>query len=302
MVANKDSDFTDTSVASRLSHRAPPADTAMSSTGHKTVLIVHAHPEPTSVTRQLVDIACDVLQRQGHQWLQSDLYAMGWKAVFDAQDFPQRIDRERLSFIAESGHAYAHGQQTADVVEEQRKLAAADAVLLVFPLWWFGMPAIMKGWVDRVWAYGLAYGYRGAGNAYRYGDGGFAGKRALLAVAVGGPEIDYGPRGINGPLEQLLFPITHGTLFFPGMQVLPSFAVYGAAGIDADDFAITTRAWRNRVEHLFDETPIAFRRQNGGDYPDRHMLADHVAPGRTGLLAHIDDAPVIRAVHGAGHR
>src|SRR3546814_2900129 len=48
---------------------------------------------------------------------------------------------------------------------------------------------------------------------------GFAGKRALLAVAVGGPEIDYSPRGINGPLEQLLFPITHGTLFFPGIQV-----------------------------------------------------------------------------------
>src|SRR3546814_12636686 len=85
------------------------------------------------------------------------------------------------------------------------------------------MPAIMKGWVDRVWAYGLAYGYRGAGNAHRYGEGGFAGKRALLAVAVGGPEIDYSPRGINGPLEQLLFPITHGTLFFPGIQVLPTF-------------------------------------------------------------------------------
>lgn len=48
-------------------------------------------------------------------------------------------------------------------------------------------------------------------------------KRALLSVTVGGPEVDYGPRGVNGPLEHLLFPITHGTLFFPGMDVLPTF-------------------------------------------------------------------------------
>src|SRR3546814_3617526 len=98
---------------------------------------------------------------------------------------------------------------------------------------------------------------------------GFAGKRALLAVAVGGPEIDYSPRGINGPLEQLLFPITHGTLFFPGIQVLPTFAVYGAASLDAQGMAETSAAWCSRLERLFVDAPIAFRPQNGGDYPDR---------------------------------
>lgn len=254
------------------------------------ILLVHAHPERTSVTRRLVESAAQVLTGQGHEVVRSDLYAMRWKAVFDAADFPVRVDPGRLSFVDESRHAYAGGCQTADVEDEQRKLRAADAVILHFPLWWFGMPAIMKGWVDRVWAYGLAYGYRGAGNTHRYGEGGFAGKRALLAVAVGGPAIDYSPRGINGPLEQLLFPITHGTLFFPGMQVLPTFAVYGAAALDAAGMAEADAAWRGRVARLFDDAPIAFRAQNGGDYPDRHVLADHVAPGRTGLMAHIAEA------------
>ncbi len=251
------------------------------------ILLVHAHPERTSVTHRLVESALDVLTEQGHEVEQSDLYAMRWKAVFDAEDFPARLDPRRLSFIDESRHAYAGGRQTADVENEQRKLRAADAVILHFPLWWFGMPAIMKGWIDRVWAYGLAYGYRSAGNAHRYGEGGFAGKRALLAVAVGGPAIDYSPRGINGPLEQLLFPITHGTLFFPGMQVLPTFAVYGAAAIDAVGLAAADSAWRGRVARLFEDTPIAFRPQNGGDYPDRHVLADHVAPEQSGLMAHV---------------
>ncbi|HEY0294203.1 MAG TPA: NAD(P)H-dependent oxidoreductase, partial [Bordetella sp.] len=114
-----------------------------------------------------------------------------------------------------------------------------------------------------------------------------AGKRALLAVSVGGPAKDYSPRGINGPLEQLLFPITHGTLFFPGMQVLPTFAVYGTGGIDAQGMAAAAAAWRGRVERLFDDEPIAFRPQNGGDYPDRHALADHIAPHQAGLTVHI---------------
>ncbi|MDO5288192.1 MAG: NAD(P)H-dependent oxidoreductase [Pseudomonadota bacterium] len=262
----------------------------MPSNSPKKVLVVHAHPEPTSVTHQLAETACETLKAQGHEVMQSDLYGMGWKAVFDAQDFPKRINPERLSFIDESGHAFAHGCQTPDVEQEQRKILAADAVILLFPLWWFSMPAIMKGWIERVWAFGLAYGYQGAGNTYRYGEGGFAGKRALLAVSVGGPAQDYSPRGINGPLDQLLFPITHGSLFFPGMQVLPTFAVYGAGGLDAAGMAKAAAAWRTRVQRLFDDAPMAFRPQNGGDYPDRHVLAEHVAPGQTGLMAHIADA------------
>jgi NAD(P)H dehydrogenase (quinone) len=149
------------------------------------------------------------------------------------------------------------------------------------------MPAILKGWVDRVFAYRLAYGFKGAGNRYRYGDGAFKGKRALLSVTVGGAERDYSARGINGPLEQLLFPITHGTLFFPGMDVLPTHAVYGTGQIDAEGVAAAKAAWRLRLEGLFEDAPIPFRPQNEGDYPDGRILGSHVAVGQNGLLAHV---------------
>ncbi|XBS71171.1 NAD(P)H-dependent oxidoreductase [Acerihabitans sp. KWT182] len=259
----------------------------MAPISRKKILIVYAHPERTSVTSRLVAIASEALIAQGHEVMRSDLYGMGWKAVFDEHDFPKRCDASRLSFIEESRHAFCEGCQTPDVEEEQRKILAADAVILSFPLWWFSMPAIMKGWVDRVWAYGLAYGYQGAGNAHRYGEGGFAGKRALLAVSVGGPAADYALRGINGPLEQLLFPITHGTLFFSGMQVLPTYALYDAGVIDAKGLAKAASDWRGRVSRLFEDEPIAFRSQNGGDYPDRHVLAEAIAVNQTGITAHI---------------
>ena len=253
----------------------------------KRVLIIHAQPEPSSLTRQLVDVSVECLTAQGHEVLQSDLYAMRWKATFDEHDFPERANPERLSFGAESAHAYRHDRQTADVEAEQDKVLAADAVIFQFPLWWYGMPAIMKGWIDRVWAAGLAHGYKGAGNAYRYGEGAFKGKRAMLSVAVGGPAEDYAPRGINGPLEQLLFPITHGSLYFPGFDVLPTFAVYGTGALTAAGAAAAKEAWRTRLQGLFEDAPIPFRPQNGGDYTRTNELKPHVAPGQTGLMAHI---------------
>lgn len=256
----------------------------------KNILIVYAQPEPTSLTRSLVDVSVQALEQQGHTVATSDLYGMNWKAVFDASDFPARENQERLSFIKESAHAYATNHQTADVTAEQQKLRDADAVIFHFPLWWFSMPAIMKGWIDRVFAYGLAYGYQGKGNAHRYGEGGLAGKRALLSVAIGGPEIDYSSRGINGTLEQLLFPITHGSLFFAGMEVLPTYAVYSADRLTSTDFKEVQTAWRARLDGLFSDALVPFRPQNGGDYPDRHVLADDVASNASGIVAHIADS------------
>lgn len=262
------------------------------------ILIVHAQPEPTSLTRHLVKVGVETLERQGHEVLLSDLYGMNWKASFDKHDFPFRADPQRLGFIPESEHAYMNGLQTEDVEAEQKKILAADAVILQFPLWWFGMPAILKGWIDRVYAYGFAYGYKGAGNRFRYGDGALKGKRAMLSVMCGGPEQDYSPRGINAPLEQLLFPITHGMLFYPGMDVLPTFAVYGTGRISPEGVAEAEAAWRLRLEGLFNDAPIPFRPQNGGDFPDSHVMASDVAVGQAGLLAHIADKSTAEHSHG----
>ncbi|SEL07167.1 NAD(P)H dehydrogenase (quinone) [Roseateles sp. YR242] len=265
-----------------------PSNSSIPLPRRRRILIVHAQPEPTSLTRSMVDTARQAFEAQGHEVMASDLYAMQWKAVYDEQDFPQRLDPTRLSFVAESGHAYGGGTQPPEVVEEQRKLLAADLVILQFPLWWFGMPAIMKGWIDRVWAYGLAYGYRGAGNRHRYGEGGLHGRRALLSVTTGGPAQDYGPRGINGPLDQLLFPITHGTLFYPGMEVLRTHAVHGAGRMDAAAVQDTLATWAQRLNGVFEETPIGYRPQNGGDFDERrHALQAHVAPGVEGFAAHL---------------
>jgi NAD(P)H dehydrogenase (quinone) len=71
------------------------------------------------------------------------------------------------------------------------------------------------------------------------------------------------------------------------MTVLPIFAVYGTVQANADALATAQEEWRSRLSRLFDERAIPFRRQNDGDYPDGHALAERVAPDLSGIVAHV---------------
>jgi hypothetical protein len=117
---------------------APPARSQASTgaTSLSNVLVVHAHPESKSLTSALKDLAVETLTAQGHTVQVSDLYAANWKAVADRGDFLAQAQPDRLSYAAESRHAFATGTQSPDVEAEQQKLLWADAVLLSFPIWW----------------------------------------------------------------------------------------------------------------------------------------------------------------------
>lgn len=254
------------------------------------VLLVYAHPEPRSLNGSLRDFAVQRLTQAGHAVKVSDLYAMKWNAVLDASDTLQRADPQRFYASDESRHAFERGLQSADIALEQDKLMWADALILQFPMWWFSMPAILKGWVERVYAYGLAYGVgehseRRWGD--RYGEGKMAGKRAMLIVTAGGWASHYGPRGINGPMDDLLFPIQHGILHYPGFDVMPPFVMYRADRVDDARFAREREALGEQLDALWTRAPIPFRIQNAGDYDIPAMtLRTDIEPGRSGFGIH----------------
>ena len=257
------------------------------------VLLVFAHPEPRSLNGALRDVAVAELEARGHEVRVSDLYAQGWKSEIDRADFPKLADDARLSIATASGEAFKAGALTNDVKAEQEKLLWADAVILQFPLWWFTMPAILKGWVDRVFAYGFAYGVGEHSDERwgdRYGEGVFAGKRAMLIVTAGGWEPHYAARGINGPIDDLLFPINHGILYYPGYDVLPPFVAYGVDRLDENAFAAVAGRLRERMRTLATTPPIPYRRQNAGDYliPSMQLRPGLGDPGKTGFALHMD--------------
>lgn len=254
------------------------------------ILLVHAHPEARSLNGTLARFMREHLEAAGRTVQVSDLHAMRWKATLDADDFPARDRATPFRPAGDSQQAYASGQQTRDVAAEQAKLLWADTVILQFPMWWFSMPAILKGWVDRVYAYGFAYGVgehseRRWGD--RYGEGTLAGKRAMLVVTAGGWASHYAPRGINGPIDDLLFPIQHGILYYPGFTVLPPFVVYRSDRMDAARLAQVQAELAARLDTLATVAPVPFRPQNAGDYDIPAMtLREPIAPGRTGFGIH----------------
>lgn len=250
------------------------------------VLWVFAHPEGKSLNGSLRDFGVRTLQAGGHEVRQSDLYAMGWKAVADRADFADSEPGERLVYAASSHRSFKNGTQAADVQAEQDKMMWADVVLLQFPLWWFSAPAILKGWFDRVLAAGWAYRVPDPANSkrnLRYGDGTLKGKRGMLIVTTGASAASAGPRGLVGHIDDLLFPINYGVLWYTGISVLPPFLIHGANRMSPEEYETVQAALGARLAALQTTPPIAYRSQNGGDYDDDFVLRPGIAEGIDGL-------------------
>jgi NAD(P)H dehydrogenase (quinone) len=105
-------------------------------------LVVVCHPLEDSLCHALAHAAVESLAAAGHSVEVEDLYRPAFAPALSAD--------ERRCY-------YAAHYDAAAVEAQAARLLVAEALLLVFPTWWFGFPAVLKGWFDRVWAPGIAY-------------------------------------------------------------------------------------------------------------------------------------------------
>ncbi|MFI9235244.1 NAD(P)H-dependent oxidoreductase [Streptomyces sp. NPDC053079] len=251
----------------------------------KKILVVSAHPEPRSLNASLTAFAVEHLRGAGHEVRVSDLHAMKWKATVDADDFPDHCADQRLDVLAAHERATPAGRLSPDIAAEQEKVRWSDAVILQFPMWWFSVPAILKGWFDRVFTYGFAHG---PAVPPPYSEGALAGRRALVSVTIGARQSGFSDRGIHGRLADVLHPVQHGLFWFTGMAPLEPFALYGANGLPEERFEAAKREYALRLDGLFTDEPVPFRSLVGGDYDhDMRLLPDVEAPGTSSLDLHV---------------
>lgn len=236
------------------------------------VFIVHAHPEPRSFNGAMTRVATEALTAAGHETKVSDLHAMGFNPVSDRRNFTTVHNPEILRQQAEEAHAAAHDGFAPELQAEMDKLFWCDALILQFPLWWFGLPAILKGWVDRV----FASGGRIYGGGKWYDRGVFAGKRAMCSLTIGGPASMYSREGLNGPIESILFPINHGMLYFTGFTVVEPFIVHPPARIGDEERAAQLARYRERVLGLSAAPTIAYPRL--AEYDEQYVLKSGARP------------------------
>jgi NAD(P)H dehydrogenase (quinone) len=130
-------------------------------------LVVVAHPAPESFTMKLTRAYAAELDSLGHDAQVRDLYRMGFNPILAAPELAPADPQHPAS---------------ADVAAAQDEIRAADVLTVIYPIWWMSMPAMMKGYIDRVFARGFAYESR-AGIVH----GLLGGKKAVLVTVSGAP-------------------------------------------------------------------------------------------------------------------
>jgi len=239
------------------------------------ILIIHAHPEPRSFSAAMTQTAVHTLTEQGHDVQVSDLYAMGWNAALQPDDFGDRADADYFDPSAEQEHAQANASICRDVELEQAKVERADLVIFQFPMWWFSMPAILKGWVDRVFSRGFAYS-----SGRKYETGHLKGKRAMLSLTTGTASSLYEPNGIDGDLHHILWPIHNGILAYTGFTVLPPYAAWMPARVSQQQREQYLQDYAERLSRLDELEPLFFHPRR--DY-DKHQQLKPGVIARSGV-------------------
>ncbi|MDK9757699.1 NAD(P)H-dependent oxidoreductase [Vibrio sp. D173a] len=215
------------------------------------VLIVYSHPEPKSFNSAMFQKAIEALEGAAHKVKTSNLHAMNFDPVSGRHNFTTANDPEFFKQQLEEMYATDNDGFAPEIEAEIQKLEWCDLVIFQFPLWWFGMPAMLKGWVDRVFAMGRTYG----GGRF-YENGVYKGKKAMVSVTIGGPEEAYVKDGWNGDLDAILRPIHRGVFEFNGFSVLRPHKVFGPARKTENEREAELDNYAERLTFIFEEPSI----------------------------------------------
>ncbi|GIT87478.1 NAD(P)H-dependent oxidoreductase [Roseobacter sp. OBYS 0001] len=183
------------------------------------VLTVLDHPNPTSFSAAVAQRFMEGAQAAGHTVELADLHAEGFNPLWSMED----IERD------------AQARDPADVVAEQARIERADALCLVFPLFWWGMPSMIKGWVDRVWTWGWAYDQLDDPNRSLLRP-----RTGVLLVPAGARSDEMDAAGYKAALETVWM---NGTFGYFGLSPRRLEVLNGSSGSDARRQALLDRSY-----------------------------------------------------------
>ncbi|MDF2577935.1 MAG: dehydrogenase, quinone family protein [Chlamydiales bacterium] len=157
------------------------------------ILIIYTHPNPKSFNHAILETAQQTLSAMGHEVHIRDLYAMQFQPVLSATDFI----------------SLRQGVTPPDIAEEQKWISWANALIFIYPIWWSDRPAILKGWIDRVFHYGFAFEMTSQGLT------GMLQHKVLIFQTAGADQKSYQESGSERVVHSTM---KEGTLQFCGIQ------------------------------------------------------------------------------------
>jgi NAD(P)H dehydrogenase (quinone) len=189
-----------------------------------TSLTVLAHPERRSFNGAWAAATARACEGLGHEVLRSDLVQMQFDPVEAAVHYRDLPTDQPFDPLQAQETAAAAGTLPDVVSAEIDKLRRADLVFLHFPLWWFAPPAVLKGWLDRVFAHGAMHD-----TDRRFDRGRCRGKTVLFCVTTGSSAAESAFNGKEGDIGMLLWPMAYAFRYL-GFSVLVPEIVHGVHG------------------------------------------------------------------------
>ncbi|MCC9018797.1 MULTISPECIES: NAD(P)H-dependent oxidoreductase [Flavobacterium] len=188
-------------------------------------LIVYAHPNTGSLNHFFKQIIAERLEESGQEFVVRDLNAINFNPVLSLADMTgQRV-----------------GEIAGEVKIEQDFIAWADRIVFIYPIWWTGMPAIMKGYIDRVFSYGFAYRYDQG-----IQKGLLTGKKAIIINSHGKSNAEYESIGMD---KALALTSDIGIFNYCGLDVQKHF-YFDKADRASDE---NVSGWSNQIKDVFQE-------------------------------------------------
>ncbi|WP_243525045.1 NAD(P)H-dependent oxidoreductase [Bacillus pseudomycoides] len=173
-------------------------------------LIVYAHPNPQSFNHAILETVKAELEGKDHEVRVRGLYELNFNPVLSASDFV----------------SFSQGKTPADIQEEQEHITWADSIIFIYPVWWAGLPAILKGYVDRVFSHGFAYAY-GENGIERL----LSGKKGLLLSTMGNSKEAYTASGMFDAMKKTT---DAGIFEFTGIETLEHTFYTSVPSVDGD--------------------------------------------------------------------
>lgn len=167
-------------------------------------VVVYAHPNPMSFNAAIAAVVREELEKKKVEVKFKDLYAMKWNPVLSGSDF----------------EGYHRGGIAEDVKLEQADIDQAGLLVMIAPVWWYSVPAILKGYIDRVFSIGFAYEYTSSGPR-----GKLSGKQGLLITTSGADERQNQRTGMTDLIKKSVADSLFGFSGFAGYQYKNFFAV-----------------------------------------------------------------------------
>jgi NAD(P)H dehydrogenase (quinone) len=238
------------------------------------VLVVYAHPYPKSFNHAILESFTKGLADGGHTFEVIDLYAIKFNPIVQMSDLSSCVTEDTPEWVLQAlnikemvitlsggpikrfiakrwmrdkslsdvAKLIISQKKPKDILEQQAKVAQADAIVFISPVWWNNFPAILKGWVERIFSYGLAYSLTEAG-----WQGEVEGripllklKKALIINTHFFKEEAYKRIGLE---EAMRLTIDEWGLKYPGIPKVEHVYFYGIYGVNNE----TRKEWLEKV-------------------------------------------------------